>query len=1170
VIPTGSAIHLGGALYQPADAAAEGGFSTLDGERFARICNVDRLEPFLMNIVSDSDLWLFVGSNGPFTAGRGNADTALFPYQTVDKILRHPDTSGAMTILLVTRGGRTGLWEPWHDSGRVYDISRNLYKSVVGTSLVFEEYNHDLGLVLRTTLTTSDEFGLVREVVIENLDQDPVEVRYLDGWHQLIAPGVSQEIYARLSYLAAAYMRHERVPGTSMATFTLNAPISDRPEPSESLRAAAAWSVGHANPVILLGERQVAAFRRGAAVKPELEVRGEIGAYLAADSARLDGRARHSWFTVCDTRLDHAALIDLRDRLASPSSLEAALRTAVTANRDGIRRRVASADGIQQGADEAATVAHFTRVLYNSMRGGTFDGSYEVPIADAAEFLGHHNRAVLARHAAWLATLPTSLDAEALLGEAGRRGDPHLVRLLRTYLPIAFSRRHGDPSRPWNRFTIRLKDDLGRPLYGYEGNWRDIFQNWEALAESYPGFLEQFIAIFLDATTADGYNPYRITRSGPDWEVPDPNDPWSHIGYWGDHQIVYLLRLLESRERHAPGSLAASLADTAYAYAQVPYRIAGFEALIADPRETITFDDPLHRSLMARVTEIGADGKLVLDRAGEVRLVSLCEKLLVPLLVKLTNLVPGGGVWMNTQRPEWNDGNNALAGWGLSVVTVGAIRGYLRFLEGLVAADGEAPISASVVRLMEQVTAALREARAPLDAAGRFDVLARLGRAGEEHRGDVYALRLGDPVPTPYRTIRDLVDAARDVVDATLRANRRPDGLYQSYNLLNVVDRQARVEPLGLMLEGQVAVLESGILGEQEALDLVRAMWASDLYSEEQQTYLLYPDRELVPFLARNTLAGPPPVADERLFVADRHGSWHFQADLSTLADVERALDAIGSDDATREEVLELWRTTFGHREFTGRSGTFFMFEGLGSVFWHMVSKYRMAVQAAFGRTRDPEVSSGLARAYDEVVAGLGFRKTPAAFGAFPTDTHSHTPRHRGAQQPGMTGQAKEDILARLGELGVGAAGGRLRFEPRLLHAAEFMDTPHRFEYLGLGGTTETWELPARTMAFTFCQVPVCYRLGEAASIELERRDGGRERVAGHELGHDASVAVFRRRGTYRRITVTIPSGNLLSGAPGSARRTDAEQGDERDHQPDDPTDRAKTGKSGLQTQGGM
>ena len=92
------------------------------------------MAPFLMNVVSDCDLWLFAGSNGPFTAGRRNPDLALFPYQTADKILEHADTSGARTILLVARDGRTSLWEPWGDGERVYAVTRNLYKSVLGTA----------------------------------------------------------------------------------------------------------------------------------------------------------------------------------------------------------------------------------------------------------------------------------------------------------------------------------------------------------------------------------------------------------------------------------------------------------------------------------------------------------------------------------------------------------------------------------------------------------------------------------------------------------------------------------------------------------------------------------------------------------------------------------------------------------------------------------------------------------------------------------------------------------------------------------------------------------------------------------------------------------------------------------------------------------------------------
>ena len=51
---------------------------------------------------------------------------------------------------------------------------------------------------------------------------------------------------------------------------------------------------------------------------------------------------------------------------------------------------------------------------------------------------------------------------------------------------------------------------------------------------------------------------------------------------------------------------------------------------------------------------------------------------------------------------------------------------------------------------------------------------------------------------------------------------------------------------------------------------------------------------------------------------------------------------------------------------------------------------------------------------------------------------YSHTPAGKGAQQPGMTGQVKEDVLSRFGELGVVVSEGKLGFNPRLLRKMNF------------------------------------------------------------------------------------------------------------------------------------
>jgi hypothetical protein len=1103
-------------------------FVTFNGENYLCIRNVDKLSPFLMSIVSDSDHWLFVGSNSPFTAGRVDADHALFPYQTVDKVLRHSDTSGALTVMRVKRGAQWLLWEPWHD-GHAYRISRHLYKHVYGTRVIFEEINHDLGLCFRWSLTTCERYGFVRECRLENLRPEPVEVRYLDGWHQILPPGVSQDTFAQFSYLAAAYMRHESLPESELALYALNAGISDRAEACESLRAACAWSLGHTRPVILLSDRQVEAFRRGSSVHPESEVRGEIGAYLVAASVTVSADQSHSWTSVADTRLDHTAIVRLQSELADPARLGEVLRRGVEANCTGLRRRIAAADGLQDTADQTVSVHHFANVLFNCMRGGTFNDSYRLPSADFSEFVRTRNLHVFGRHGAWLESLPAIQTLAQLQEEVAKRGDPQLARLAHEYLPLTFSRRHGDPSRPWNRFNIHIKDDHGNPVYAYQGNWRDIFQNWEGLAQSYPLFLDQMITVFLNASTADGYNPYRIGRAGIDWEAVDPAHPWAYIGYWGDHQIIYLLRLLESYGRFQPGRLAARLNHSAYSYARVPYEIDGFEDLVADPRNSVTFDQSLHERLLARAGEMGADGKLLTDDRGEVLLVSLAEKLLVPLLVKLSNLVPGGGIWLNTQRPEWNDANNALAGWGLSMVTVYHIRRYLTVLDRLFATGPSAvELSAPVAKLLADITGILHEAaKQDLDDATRYRLMAKLGRAGSVHRQTIYRQGIDGQVNTRAEAVRDLVAAALPVIDASLHANRRADGLYHSYNMLHVDVERAAVQHLYPMLEGQVAVLSSGGVSPADAVMLLRALRKSDLYRADQHSYILYPDRTLPSFMSRNTLNGSPPLQDRSVFVKDNLGQWHFQADLRNAADVNAKLDRLNADQQTRKAVLDLWEATFRHGEFTGRSSTFFAFEGLGSIYWHMVAKLLLAVQECHRQASDPKVAQQLAMAYDEIRDGLGFRKTPEEYGAFPTDPYSHSPHHRGAQQPGMTGQVKEEILTRWGELGIEIENGCLRFAPRLLHGAEFLPSPHRFMYVDVQRREQTWELPANSLSFTYCQVPVCYRVADDASILIEGANGDREPVRGNALGSDDSRSIFSRDGRISRLTVFVPQADL-------------------------------------------
>ena len=129
------------------------------------------------------------------------------------------------------------------------------------------------------------------------------------------------------------------------------------------------------------------------------------------------------------------------------------------------------------------------------------------------------------------------------------------------------------------------------------------------------------------------------------------------------------------------------------------------------------------------------------------------------------------------------------------------------------------PVSTEVATWLRQVSGILERRRTQL-AGPRVDDEARrqsmdaLGTAFSDYRERVYAHGFSGKTPVEPHEVVALCRIACDHLDHTLAANRRDDGLYHSYNLLEARpgDSRAAVRPLGLMLEGQVAALSSGLL----------------------------------------------------------------------------------------------------------------------------------------------------------------------------------------------------------------------------------------------------------------------------------------------------------------------------------------------------------------------
>ena len=362
------------------------------------------------------------------------------------------------------------------------------------------------------------------------------------------------------------------------------------------------------------------------------------------------------------------------------------------------------------------------------------------------------------------------------------------------------------------------------------------------------------------------------------------------------------------------------------------------------------------------------------------------------------------------------------------------------------------------------------------------------------------ACRRGEAL-APQREIRGEMGAylAETQLELTAGASRRWFTVADT-GLDHAAPDRAAIHRLQLMLEGQVAALASGSFSASAALKLLDALRHSELYRPDQHRYMLQPDRVIPPFEDRNRLPADweqrvPLLADAvrhgdaPVIVTDARGNAHFGADLTnerSLRDaIRRLLEKSALPEATAAEttaMLALWEEGFHHQSFIGRSGGMFAFEGLGSIDWHMVAKLLLAVREVHVReTRENPGATAAARrladAYDDIRAGLGFTKTPLVYGAFPADPYSHSPRHLGAQQPGMTGQVKEAILTRFGELGVAVDDGCLTFGPQLLHPAEFFPTGTSFRYYNAAGEACRWDLPSDSLGFTLFDIPIAYQL---------------------------------------------------------------------------------------------
>ncbi|MBP5233460.1 MAG: hypothetical protein J6333_08645, partial [Planctomycetes bacterium] len=455
---------------------ATGSFTELDGETFYKIADYDRMEDFFMTIASPTDVWNFCWSQGGVTAGRVNADFAFFPYYTADKVADAKTCTGHYAAVAV-RGadGKTAIWEPfapllcntgarWADDPQ---IARNLYKNANGSKVWFEEVNQGLGLTFRYGWASSAAFGLVRMAVVADISGKAREVTVLDGCRNIMPACTDAKFQNDNSVLLDAYKQSDIDARANLALFAVSSVVTDKAEPSEGLLANVSWFTVP-GPLFLAPDtpaRFFAANGDAAALRPGGRVKGERPSCFIVRQVTLAANGSEAWEQVFDAALSAPQVAALEERLADRPAARRALLDDIAAGEELMNRYLRESDGVQRTNAAMTATHHRANVMFNIMRGGFFVNDGRVDAPDFLAFVKSRDAAKLAPAQAALGELAgqTGLAKDAVMAKMAAASDPQLTRLALEYMPLTFSRRHGDPSRPWNRFNIRLLDADKKP-----------------------------------------------------------------------------------------------------------------------------------------------------------------------------------------------------------------------------------------------------------------------------------------------------------------------------------------------------------------------------------------------------------------------------------------------------------------------------------------------------------------------------------------------------------------------------------------------------------------------------------------------------------------------------------------------------------------------------------
>ena len=96
----------------------------------------------------------------------------------------------------------------------------------------------------------------------------------------------------------------------------------------------------------------------------------------------------------------------------------------------------------------------------------------------------------------------------------------------------------------------------------------------------------------------------------------------------------------------------------------------------------------------------------------------------------------------------------------------------------------------------------------------------------------------------------------------------------------------------------------------------------------------------------------------------------------------------------------------------------------------------------------------------------------------------------------------------------------QISFKPQIIKDSEFLTSPATFEYFDVDGNKMTIDLPEKSLAMTFCQVPIIFEKTGEQSLEINFANDETKLADTMKLPCELSREIFERNGKIKSIEV--------------------------------------------------